>query len=60
MLALASDFPRLWADPKTPNRERKRMARLLLEDVTLRRDEEILASISTVMESTNVWTILGP
>ena len=35
ILALASDFPRLWNDPGTPHRERKRMARLLLEDVTL-------------------------
>ena len=35
ILALASDFPRLWNDPATPYRERKRMARLLIEDVTL-------------------------
>ena len=35
ILALASDFPRLWNDPATPQRERKRMARLLIEDVTL-------------------------
>ena len=35
ILALASDFPRLWNDPATPHRERKRMARLLIEDVTL-------------------------
>lgn len=33
--ALASDFPRLWQDPRTPDREKKRMVRLLLEDVTL-------------------------
>ncbi len=45
VLALASDFPRLWADPKTPNRERKRMARLLLEDVTLRRDQDVVAQV---------------
>jgi hypothetical protein len=32
---LASDFPKLWHDPDTPQRERKRMAHLLLEDVTL-------------------------
>ena len=37
ILALASDFPRLWNDPATPHRERKRMARLLIEDVTLTR-----------------------
>lgn len=35
IIAIATDFPRLWADPRTPDRERKRMARLLIEDVTL-------------------------
>jgi DNA invertase Pin-like site-specific DNA recombinase len=35
ILELATDFPRLWHDPHTPDRERKRMVRLLLEDVTL-------------------------
>ena len=35
ILALATDFPRLWNDPATPHRERKRIARLLIEDVTL-------------------------
>ncbi len=29
ILALASDFPRLWNNPATRYRERKRMARLL-------------------------------
>lgn len=33
--ALACDFPRVWNDPRTPHRERKRLARLLVEDVTL-------------------------
>jgi len=33
--ALATDFPRLWHDAKTPDRERKRMARLIIKDVTL-------------------------
>ena len=33
--ALATEFPRLWQDPNTPDRERKRMVRLLIEDVTL-------------------------
>lgn len=36
---LAVDFPRLWKDPRTPDRERKRMARLLIEDVTLLKGE---------------------
>ena len=37
VLELATDFPRLWNDPATPNREKKRMVRLLIEDVTLTR-----------------------
>ena len=41
ILALASSFPQLWHDPATPDRERKRMVRLLLEDVTLIRGENI-------------------
>jgi DNA invertase Pin-like site-specific DNA recombinase len=45
ILALATDFPRLWADPATPQRERKRMVRLLLEDVTLLRTNEIVAQV---------------
>jgi hypothetical protein len=39
--ALPSDFPRLWQDPKTPDRERRRMVRLLLADVTLIRGNGI-------------------
>jgi len=38
---LATDFPRLWRDGNTPDRERKRMVRLLLEDVTLLRGKQI-------------------
>jgi DNA invertase Pin-like site-specific DNA recombinase len=33
--ALASDFPALWNNPATPMRERKRLTRLLITDVTL-------------------------
>ena len=42
IMELASDFPKLWNDPRTLDRDRKRMARLLLEDVTLRREQEVL------------------
>ncbi len=45
ILALTSDFPRLWRDPVTPDRERKRMVRLLLEDVTLNRDHQLTLQI---------------
>ena len=39
--ALAADFPALWASPATPQRERKRMTRLLIEDVTLVKTSQI-------------------
>ena len=45
ILRLASDFPKLWQDPKTQDRDRKRMARLLLEDVTLQRNQDILVQL---------------
>jgi DNA invertase Pin-like site-specific DNA recombinase len=43
--ALASDLPRVWHDPRTAMRERKRMLRLLIEDVTLLRDHAIRIAI---------------
>lgn len=39
--SLASDFPALLSNPATPQRERKRMARLLIEDVTITRSDRI-------------------
>src|SRR4051794_39589530 len=44
--ALAADFPALWTDPATPTRERKRITRLLIDDVTLdRTDDRIHAHV---------------
>jgi DNA invertase Pin-like site-specific DNA recombinase len=45
ILALATDFPCLWNDPRTPDRERKRMARLLIDDVTLLKGDVIIMQI---------------
>ena len=45
VLALARDFPRLWRDPSTPDRERKRMARLMLEDVTLLKGPDVAVQV---------------
>jgi excisionase family DNA binding protein len=42
---LVSDLPRLWKDPRTSARDRKRMIRLLVEDVTLQRNKTILIHI---------------
>jgi DNA invertase Pin-like site-specific DNA recombinase len=38
--ALSADLPALWHDPETPMRERKRLIRLLVTDVTLIRSSE--------------------
>jgi len=45
LMALATDFPRLWHDPATSMREKKRMLRLLVTDVTLTKGEALLADI---------------
>lgn len=45
ILALSRDFPALWHDPATPDRERKRMLRLLIEDVTLTKGRELLVQV---------------
>ena len=45
ILSVARDFPALWHNPKTPQRERKRMARLLIEDVTLVKNGEVRVNV---------------
>jgi hypothetical protein len=45
VLALAHDFPKPWQDPRTPDRERKRMVRLMIEDVTLIKSDSIAVHI---------------
>jgi len=42
---LAGDVHRLWHDPATPMRERKRIARLLITDVTLTRADRITVRV---------------
>ena len=41
VLKLARDFPAIWKNPRTPVREKKRMIRFLIEDVTIIRGEDI-------------------
>lgn len=43
--ALTADFPRLWNDPNTSDRDRKRIVRLLLEDVTLIKTEGVIIHV---------------
>ena len=58
--ALAADFPALWNDRNTPQRERKRMLALLIDDVTLRRGEEITANVRFRGGATTTLTLPLP
>ena len=60
ILALASDFPRLWQDPRTLDRERKRMVRLLLEDVTLIKRDAITMHVRFKGGATRSFTLPLP
>lgn len=61
ILALATDFPRLWTDPHTPHRERKRVVRLLVDDVTLIKDwKEIVAHVRFKGGATRTITVPRP
>jgi hypothetical protein len=69
---LATDFPSLWSHPATSHQDKKRMARLLLADVTLRRDAysvtlfmrfkagTILTRMVRLSRSGNKPTVLDP
>jgi hypothetical protein len=48
LVALAADFPRLWCDPRTQMKEKKRMLRLLIEDVTLTKGDTLHVDIRFV------------
>ena len=58
--AVVTDFPRLWHDPRTPQRERKRMVRLLVEDVTLRKADAITIQVRFRGGATRTLTVPGP
>ena len=45
ILALARDFPRVWNNPRTAPLERKRMLALLIEDVTLLKENEVAVHV---------------
>lgn len=45
IMELTRDFSTLWRDPRTPDRERKRMARLMIADVTLLKGTDIRAQV---------------
>jgi len=69
---LTTDFPSIWSHPATSHQDKKRMARLLIEDVTLRRDAysvtlfirfkagAILTRVVRLSRSGNKATVMDP
>ena len=60
LLSLAADFPRIWNDPTVAPRERKRIFRLLIEDVTLINGETIQAHVRLRGGATRSLTLTKP
>ena len=60
ILALATDFPAVWRDPNTPQRDRKRMLGLLVEDVTLLKQREVTAHVRFRGGATTTLTLPRP
>lgn len=60
ILRLATDVPRLWRDPRTPDREKKRIAQFLIEDVTLIRHHGITAHVRFKGGATRTLTLPLP
>lgn len=60
ILSLATDFPRLWRDPHTSDRDRKRMIRLLVEDVTLLKRGDITMHVRFKGGTTHSLTVSLP
>jgi DNA invertase Pin-like site-specific DNA recombinase len=60
VMALATNFPRLWNDPNTPARERKRLVRLLIEDVTLVQGVDVAVHVRFRGGATRTLTLSRP
>ena len=60
ILSLATDFPRLWRSRRTSNLERKRMIRLLIEDVTLIKGKEIGVNVRFKGGATETLSVPKP
>ena len=60
MLALTRDFPALWRDPSLPSRERKRIVRLLIEDVTVKKDRQLTLDVRFRGGATSTLTLPLP
>lgn len=57
---LAEDLPAVWNHPSTPHRERKRIAALIIEDVTLVKGEELKVHVRFRGGATTTLTLPRP
>jgi hypothetical protein len=57
ILSLAESFPAIWDDPATPHRERKRMAALLVDDVTVVKAEQVTLHVRLRGGATTTLTL---
>jgi hypothetical protein len=60
LLSLTTDFPRVWNDPCVEPRERKRILRLLIEDVTLTNGASIQVHVRLRGGATRSLTVAKP
>jgi DNA invertase Pin-like site-specific DNA recombinase len=60
ILDLAEQLPKIWNDPRIDSRERKRIVRLLIEDVTLIKTDTITAHVRLSGGSTRTLTLERP
>lgn len=60
ILDLAEHFPKVWNDPRVDVRERKRILRLLVEDVTLTKADTISAQVRLPGGATRTLMLVRP
>jgi len=60
VMALTTDFSRVWNDPHTTDQNRKRFVRLLIEDVTLIKSSEIVVHVRFRGGAMQTLTIPAP
>jgi DNA invertase Pin-like site-specific DNA recombinase len=57
VMALTTDFPRVWNDPHTTHKDRKRIVRLLVNDVTLIKSHPVTLQVRFRGGATQMLTI---
>jgi hypothetical protein len=60
VLALSSDFPSVWNNPHTTQHDRKRLVRLLIEDVTLTKTQDVTLQVRFRGGATQTLTLAAP